>query len=921
MSSIGSPSPFFFGGKKAYEVERSLRFNDDDDTYLQRTVSSTSNRKTFTISAWIKPSETDSRFFFAVTDTSGYEFFYIGINSFHRLVIFDYDYPVQNVGLVTNRLFRDPSAWYHIVVAFDTTQATNTDRVKLYVNGVQETSWYNEAYPAQNLDTFVNHTTFPVYIGKLGWGGGKYHGYMAEYNFIDGLQLTPSSFGETDVITGQWNPKKYTGSYGTNGFYLNFLDNSGTTATTLGKDSSGNGNNFTPNNFSVAAGAGNDSVQDTPTNNWSTLNPLHWNVLKGAGGTANGADFTQGNLRFVGPSSVTSPYNRQTASTIAVSSGAWYFEATIESMNNGVEIGFSQVDAIDSNGYYTGTWGFNPYDQRKLIAGTETSYGAQASANDVLGFAFDLDNNTMELFINNSSQGQVTSLGISGKTVIVSVKLAFSNIKYTFNFGQQGFAYTPPTGYKALNSANLPDPTILLPNKHFDTLLYTGNASYPRTITGLQFQPDWFWSKTRNQAYGHAVFDSVRGTGSAKGLRIDTTAGEGSNDIAPFIDLTSFNFTSGTDGGFTFAQPSNAVDVGNGNGLNFATWNWNAGDTDGKTYTVKVVSDSGNKYRFDNFGTSAVTLDLAEGGTYTFDQSDSSNATHPLRFYTAADKTGGEYTTGVTTSGTAGSSGATVTITIAASAPTLYYQCSAHAGMGGQINTNSTLGSSNFDGSRQATTKVNTTSGFSIISWTGTGSNLTIGHGLGVKPSAHITKARTGSSGCDWYVYHKEIGATHNVRLNLTDASSATSDLFNNTEPTSTVLSIGNSSCINENNGTYITYAFSEVAGYSKFGSYTGNGATDGTFVFTGFRPAWIMTKRTDSSSDWYIYDNKRPEFNVNNILISPHNARAEISYVSLDVLSNGFKLRNTGTDINASGGTFIYLAFAESPFKNARAR
>jgi len=445
--------------------------------------------------------------------------------------------------------------------------------------------------------------------------------------------------------------------------------------------------------------------------------------------------------------------------------------------------------------------------------------------------------------------------------------------------------------------------SITKPEDHFNTKLYTGNATNPTTISGIGFQPDWVWTKLRaGGTEGHRLCDAVRG--ATKDLLSNTTSAESTNTIG----LKSFD--------------SDGYVIGNSNGYNFnsgtfVSWNWLAGGTaPAITYSVKVVSDSGNKYRFDDFGTSAVTLDLQEGGTYTFDQSDSSNSGHPLRFATAADAAGGtEYTTGVTTTGTPGSSGAQTVITVAASAPTLYYYCTNHSGMGGQANTNSTFGSSNFGGSIQANVSANTTAGFSIVSYTGTGSNATVGHGLGAAPAWIIFKRR--DSADNWTVYHQSISPTKRIELNSTGAAATSSASFNDTAPTTSVFSIGNNSALNASSGTNIAYCFVEKAGYSKFDSYTGNGNSDGTFIYTGFKPAWLLYKRSDDSTgrNWQIYDNKRSISNELNKRLRADTSDAETTSTGIDFTSNGFKLRTSDGNYNASGANYIYMCFAENPF------
>ena len=218
---------------------------------------------------------------------------------------------------------------------------------------------------------------------------------------------------------------------------------------------------------------------------------------------------------------------------------------------------------------------------------------------------------------------------------------------------------------------------------------------------------------------------------------------------------------------------------------------------------------------------------------------------------------------------------------------------------------------SNTVGDINSTVSVNITSGFSIVSWTGNGTaGATIGHSLGTTPSMIITKSR--SAGGGWYTYHKSEGATKFFQLSTNDGSTSNSTIWNNTEPTSSVFSTGTAF---DNGTTYIAYCFAEKKGFSKFGSYTGNGNADGTFVYTGFKPAWLMVKRTDSTESWGIIDNKRQIYNPNNTrLFANLNVADDTSELGIDLLSNGFKIRNSWSGNNTSGGSYIYIAFASEP-------
>ena len=471
--------------------------------------------------------------------------------------------------------------------------------------------------------------------------------------------------------------------------------------------------------------------------------------------------------------------------------------------------------------------------------------------------------------------------------------------------------------------------TINKSTTHFNTKLYTGNATDNTGITGVGFRPDWTWLKDRTNANHHRIYDSVRG--ATKAIYSSLTSAEGTVTTG----LKSFDSD-----GFTLGTGSDE----NGNSANFVSWNWKAGGTaPSKTYKVVVVSDSGNKFRFRNstdtatFGSSAVTLDLQEGGTYTFDGSDSTNSSHPFVLGTSSG-VDGSYSTGVTykldgvtktysqyTSGYSSATSRQLIITVAASAPTLYYNCAVHSGMGGQINTNDTTGSSNFDGGIQTKVSTNSTSGFSIVQWTGTGSTATIGHELGSKPELIIIKNLDSTT--DWRVFHHKIPGTlgtRSVRLNNTDYYNSDNSHFNDTAPGDSVITLGSSTSTNGNGTRYVAYCYKGIEGFSRFGSYVGNGSADGAFIYTGFKPAFFIFKRIDGGGEnWAFADEARNYANVSNHTLAANSANAESSFGGgenvfggsnkIDIVSNGIKIREASNYNNTSSATYLYIAFGQT--------
>ena len=570
-------------------------------------------------------------------------------------------------------------------------------------------------------------------------------------------------------------------------------------AAELGLDRSGNGNNF-----AVAGTLGSDQMVDTPTNNFCTMNPLSQNV---------NATLDEGNLQQTGANE---SHGGKEGTFTLPKTGKWYWEVYIKSTDSsrGQGVGIGKAVYRDVN-----NWG--NYSEGMFYMGSEekydngySSYGANHAAGNIIGVAWNSDDTELTFYHNNSTQGTLDSFNswISADALVPI--LLGRNVVWVANFGQdssfagnttaQGnqdgngigdFYYTPPTGYLALCTKNLPDVGVV-PSEHFTTLLNAGDSSGDEAfVTG--FQPDWVWSFVRNVNASHESVDSVRG--ATKVLMLDQNDEE-LTDAESLISFNSNGFTTGTNAGGW-----------NRDSRNYAYYSWKGG----------------------------------EGST-----------------------------------------------------------------------------SSNTDGDINSTVSVNSSGGFSIVSYTGNGSsNQTVGHGLGQDIDMVIVKNRAANNTDNWRAWHSGLtGNSYFLGLNQNATQSDSSTVFNG--HSSSTFTIGNDSAVNNNGDAFIAYCFRSVVGYSKFGTYEGNNSTDGSAVNLGFRPALVIIKDIDTADHWHLWDNKRDTYNPSDTYFKISATVDEESGSSwyIDFLSNGFKLRNDDTNSN-DAESYIYMAFAEVPFKYANAR
>ena len=579
----GRPQPTITDDRalSSTKIERSLRFNDNDSAYFLRTPSSASNRKTWTFSAWVKRSNITTGTYptiFSSNNSSNY-----GANGTY-IWFYTTDELGISIGsgtyyLKTNAKFRDPVSWYHVVAHIDTTQGTASDRVNLYVNGEQQTDFSNETYPTQDYNTQINNTTQHT-VGARRYSSidNYFDGYIAEVNFIDGIAYDPSYFGFTDPQTGLWMPKRYEGTYGTNGFYLDFSDNSSTTA--LGIDKSPNGNDWTTNNLSVTAGEDNDSLEDTPTNNFCTMNPLMMNGTEVAGTHSDGLLTWKSDNNYA-----------TTQATFPVTTGKWYWECEMESqyvniagITRGTYAAENTFIGYDTNGKL---FGYGYYYNDGTVKGSTDGLGTTSNNNlatsqttaangDILGIASDIANGYLIFYKNGTHIYTITGISNAFKW-FPSFSAYGTSATWHVNYGQRPFSYTPPVGHKSLCSENLSSSSsIIKPQKFFDTLLWTGNAT-SRNITGLDFKPDLVWVKNRDSTYHHGWFDVVRGAN--KVLKSSASSAE-----ATFTQqLMSFN-----DGGFSLGDNSDSGNYVNLNSDDYVAWCWKAGGNKG-TWNIDDV--------------------------------------------------------------------------------------------------------------------------------------------------------------------------------------------------------------------------------------------------------------------------------------------------------------------------------------------
>jgi hypothetical protein len=1055
-------------------VNNSLRFRSSASAYLNRTFTQSGDTQKFTQSVWCK------RGTLGAFQTIGYTFFtgtYNGqmrFNSNNTLDIYVYYDGSSYTGqLSTTQVFRDPSAWYHFVLAVDTTQATASNRIKFYVNGVQVTAFGTANYPNQNQALLWNASGNTGYFINAQQGNQNFFdGYLAELNYIDGQALTPNSFGTSNGL-GVWQPIRYGGSYGTNGFYLPFPNSGAVTANYLvvagggggGIGGGGGGGGAgglrstvtatggggslesaltlnAGNSYTVTVGAGgaggiSEALGTSGSNSvFSTItstgggggsyassmggSPIGSGALSGGSGGGGsawrnsiGTTSTQSNASgtanqgFAGGSAGTQTTNNIGTGGGGGGAGAVGVDTTVDTSSGAGGAGVSVAITGSSVPYGGGGGGGGS----NASAGTGGSGGGGNGSNGGSGSSGTANRG-------GGGGGGYSGTGGSGGSGVVIVSYSGTpkftggvvsqvggNTIHTFTSSGTlagiGSDYSPNGNNWTPNNFSFSSGSTYDSMTDVPTLTSTTAANYA-TFNGIGV----YTNLTSNLTYSNGNLQITYNNDTVQigsSIRIPNISGKYYLEFTAIYSSSSNGFVglfipnnavvlqqNGTIGNFGSCTITSTTGVGYSSGqiISFAI------DADTKTATFRINNTVNTVIDFSvvptgdlidpavwlrvsgdsfiaNYGQQPFTYTPPTGfvGLNTFNLPTptigATASTLADDYFNAVLYTGNGTTNAITGVGfqpdfvwLKGRSdslfnGLYDAVRGAGSTKGLYSNDTVAEGtyfnfqnlisfdsngftLGATVNTNNInlnaatfvgwnwkangAGSTNTNGSIISTVSANTTSGFSIVTWTGNGTGgATVGHGLGVAPSMVIVKRRSAAS--DWPVSSRSINAGQILVLNSTNAASTDNGPFASTYPSSTVITLGTSTDTNANTATYVAYCFAQVAGYSAFGSYTGNGSSDGPFVFTGFRPKFIMIKRTDGVEPWLMIDSVRQTYNAMGPYLLANASDAEGTAAFIDFLSNGFKLRSTGGSFNASGGTYIYMAFCESPFKFSNAR
>jgi hypothetical protein len=920
-----------------YQIDRSLRFNSGDSAYLSRTPSSAGNRKTWTWSGWVKRSAggTYQYIWGNATTAALYGFLFRFENDKIRIA----DWGASAVwSKVTSAVFRDYSAWYHIVISYDTTNATAADRVKLFINGSRVTDFSTDQNPTQDYDGYANTTNTDAF-GR--WGGQDAYyldGYLADVHFIDGQALAATDFGEYDD-NNVWQPKEYT--------HTVIGDNTGTISVT-------------------AAGFGSlDNVVDADdSTKGSSLNNVAGTITFGT--ALVGVTKVRAKTRFFG------------GGTAKLYNGSTEVHSVNHSADGTKYYTIYEGDPITITKYeqqmtYQGTPisdDLYALEINDTIVATSTNGGNLSStipASGANSFHLDFSDNTSTTTVAEDSSGNNndwTANNISVTAGATNDSLFDSPTNYDDGTNVGG-------NYCTWNPLDMEESVITLSEGNLKTITTSSTGDNVRGTFGFS-SGKWYWECTVTDFSGgfdigfatpewdltagdvgsvanswsvsdsgtskaegtntSAATSAFNSTGTVIGIAFDADAGS----VKYFIDGTDQGVIfSGLDTSYTY-MPAIYLRVATTGGI------WNFGQRPytysaptgykGLCTTNLTPSDvpDGSAYfdtkLYDGTGAAQTISGLSFSPDLVWLKRRSSAESNTL-FDTVrgagkeliSESTSAQYDAGTSASGSL----------IAFNSDG--FDLGTRSSVNGSSTTNvawtwdagSSTDTNNTDGSITPTgVRANPSAGFSIVTYTGNGTaGATVGHGLNDAPKLILLKRRDSSSG--WRVYHSAIGATKHLRLDTTAAEVTSTAYWNDTEPTSSVFSIGNNTDVNATSATFVAYCFAPVEGYSAFGSYTGNSSSDGTFIYTGFRPAFVLIKTTNTASSWYVYDSGRETYNAADTALFPNlnNAESTNTAAAVDFVSNGFKLRGNAGATNSSSNTYIYAAFGGHPFKTSRAR